>query len=757
MAPKLNRITSALLLMCSLPLAAQNTNTESTDNSRNTDSQIEQIVVTGKASGMSGLRVDSSYAMTNVSAENITKLAPKSTAELFTVVPGVWSESSGGVAGANVFVRGFPSTGDAPYLTIQLNGAPIFPPPTLSFLENSSIFRLDETIHFMEGLRGGSTPVLSNGQPGLTTNFLLKEGGEETEGLVKFSTSSYDLQRLDGVISGKLADRLYFMAGGYISSSDSARETGFTSEKGHQFTVNITKELDNGTINVYTRQTDDHGVWHLPVPLNLPGVDNTFSQIGPHNRLGQITFGPDNETRSYDFGDGRGWKGGITGGTVDLDLTQDWRLAYRFSYISGEANTLGLVPEGGAVQLQDVAGITGPVTGAVTGTEYDGNTYVQQLGRWVVLKDIEAFTNDLALSKTTGNGVYTVGYYSTDSSVQDWWSIGNQSWHVLQSGGEVLQGIACNEAPEGCGWGYDIDATGDGKTRAFYAAAEYQLTEQWRVDAGIRRENHKITYVVDEGLTGNISKSVDYDESKIAWTAGVNWMWQRNMGMFARVNKGNKMPYFDDFRDNFDVYSSGDNLIKEVTQYELGYKWAEQNYSLYLTSFFNEVDGESFVPRPGAPVEILTTEALGLEIDFNYVARNGFSINLNSTIQKTEITHHPEADWLGNRVMRQPKWQLRLTPGYGFEVGDMFATVYGTLSSVSDRYADNGNDVTLAGYTKIDAGLQLELTPQLRAQLAVSNLTDKEGLTEGDPRNPTSPNGRYIMPRSVDFSLTYTF
>ena len=755
MVARLNKISAALALFCSMPLIAQ------TETEQNADAQpqgeIEQIVVTGKASGMSGFKVDTSYAITNVSAENIGRLAPKSTAELFTVVPGVWAESSGGIAGANVFVRGFPSTGDAPFLTIQLNGAPIFPPPTLSFLENSSIFRLDETVHFMEALRGGSTPVLSNGQPGLTTNFLLKEGSEVTEGLVKFSTSSYGLRRVDGVVSGEIADRLYVMAGGYISSSEGPRETGFNSEKGHQFTVNVTKELDNGTINVYTRQTDDHGVWHLPVPLNVPGVDNSYSQIGPNNRLGKIAYGPDGEEQSYDFGNGRGWDGGITGGTVDLDLSDSWRLMYRFSHIAGEANTFGLVPVGGATTLANVAGVNGPVTGVTSGNTYDNDTVVQQIGRWVVLKDIEAFTNDIALSKTTDNAVFTLGYYATNFSVQDWWSIGNQLWHVVEKGGEALTGIDCNDNLQSCSWNYDIDATGDGDTSAFYGAVEYQLNEQWRVDAGLRRENHKITYVVDEGLTGDISKAVDYDESKTAWTAGVNWMWQRNMGVFARINKGNKMPFFDDFRDNYGAFESGDKLIKEVTQYEFGYKWAEQNYSMYLTAFYNEVDGELFVTRPGAPAEVLTTEAMGIEFDANYRADNGFAVNLNATVQDTEITNHPDPLVVGNQAIRQPDWMLRVTPSYGFDVSDMYATVYGTLSSVADRFGDNANSVTLDGYSKIDLGIQLEITQQLKAQLSVANLTDKDGITEGDPRSAGSPNGRYIMPRSIDFSISYTF
>jgi len=91
---------------------------------------------------------------------------------------------------------------------VQMEGVPIFPPPTLSFLENSTLFRFDETISFMEALRGGPNPVVSNGQPGLTTNFMLKEGTEETEGLIKYSTSDYGLQRVDTVISGQIAEDL---------------------------------------------------------------------------------------------------------------------------------------------------------------------------------------------------------------------------------------------------------------------------------------------------------------------------------------------------------------------------------------------------------------------------------------------------------------------------------------------------------------------------------------------------------------------
>ena len=91
--------------------------------------------------------------------QQIREIAPLSTADLFKVTPGVWAESSGGESGANVFVRGFAVAGDAQYATVQFAGSPIYPPSTLSFLENSTLFRLDETIDHLEALRGGPNPV----------------------------------------------------------------------------------------------------------------------------------------------------------------------------------------------------------------------------------------------------------------------------------------------------------------------------------------------------------------------------------------------------------------------------------------------------------------------------------------------------------------------------------------------------------------------------------------------------------------------
>ncbi|MEX0735745.1 MAG: Plug domain-containing protein, partial [Steroidobacteraceae bacterium] len=70
-------IGAAALL--SAPLLAQEAETE-----------LEEVVVTGTAGGFGTARQDASFAVTTIQAEEIERLSPQSTADLFKSIPGVW-------------------------------------------------------------------------------------------------------------------------------------------------------------------------------------------------------------------------------------------------------------------------------------------------------------------------------------------------------------------------------------------------------------------------------------------------------------------------------------------------------------------------------------------------------------------------------------------------------------------------------------------------------------------------------------------
>jgi hypothetical protein len=66
------------------------------------DDTIEEIITIGTPGGGGVERQQASFALTTMNPDDIAKFSPKSTADLLKSVPGVWAESSGGVAGANM-------------------------------------------------------------------------------------------------------------------------------------------------------------------------------------------------------------------------------------------------------------------------------------------------------------------------------------------------------------------------------------------------------------------------------------------------------------------------------------------------------------------------------------------------------------------------------------------------------------------------------------------------------------------------------
>ncbi|HEX2139614.1 MAG TPA: TonB-dependent receptor, partial [Woeseiaceae bacterium] len=374
---------------------------------------------------------------------------------------------------------------------------------------------------------------------------------------------------------------------------------------------------------------------------------------------------------------------------------------------------------------------------------------------WEVRKNIDSFTNDISLARALDRGVLTVGLYTANSSSDEVWSIGNSKYQVVENGGEIVDGIACNEPTvDSCGFNFDLDAKGDATTNAGYAALEFDATDVLTLDFGLRYETHQVEYSADTNTDGLVDLVIQTDENEVAWTAAANYSLNDEMGVFARVNSGVKMPYFDDYRDNAGAFANGNDLIIDVNQYEAGYKYAGDTTSLYATAYYTEVDPSFFVALSGVTAGVASkNEAIGLELDGNYYTDFGLSVNLNATIQETEIIG---TDNDGNEVQRQPGWQLRVTPIYNFFAGEADVSIYGTLTAVDDRFSDPGNNVVLEGYEKLDLGTIVALD-RLTFQLALDNITDEEGLTEGDPRNPAAPNGRFIMPRTITFSVGYTF
>jgi len=736
--------------------------------------QMDGVVITGTAGGSGIEKKDASFSITTISPRQIEQLAPPSTAAALDLVPGVWSESSGGVAGANIFVRGLPSSGDAPFVTMSINGAPIYGTQTLSFFEQSSIFRIDETVGTIEALRGGPSSVFSNGEAGLTTNFNLIKGTDQTRGRVKYSTSDYSLQRVDAVVSGPVAEHFYYMVGGYVASSPGIRNTEFNSERGAQFTAQLTKVFDKGVVNVFGRFTDDHGQWILPMALNTGNNEGTFSPLGNATRFRILRINEQGDSAHYDFSDGRGWKGITSGLNFDYELGSGWTARDNLSYTSGDANTLGFVPNGSPMMVDTLLAKLGSSSIMTVGGKTLTSGYVQSYGHWVVEKKLEAITNDISLTKEVTNHKFTIGSYQSFWSSEDFWTLGNHILVQNVANGDVIKDVPADSVAGS--WNYGINESGDARIFSAYAGDSWQISEKIRVDLGARYEFFNTNFSLDAGSwpDGTTDKIANLDGDDWAATAALNFAVNNNFGIFVRGSKGNLWPNFDQIRDgdlynlkSGDRYRDADGNVLSVkgtvkpnlfNQADIGVKLDKDIYSLFITGFYNNVeifDGDVGAQRVAA---LLKTRTFGVEIDAGLSVKN-FRINLIGTYQNGEITESAKApETVGNKIWRQPDIQLRLAPSYDFQLSpNISASIYGAIRYVGTRWNDRDNSYELDSYTKLDLGVDVSTSSGITFNVSSDNLTDDHGLTEGDPRDPSSSNGRPILGRSFRFGVAVNF
>lgn len=752
------------------------------------------IVVVG-TSGAGARRQDAAFAVTTINEKALQQLAPASTAEVLRVVPGVSTESSGGQNGANIFVRGYPSGGDAEYVTIQSEGVPFFPPSTLSFLENTQLIRVDETLKRVEAVRGGTGALFSSGQPGLTINFVQREGGNAFEGLGKISATDFGELRADGYVSGPLGKDTTFMVGGYYASGHGIRDPQFTAEKGGQITANIRHDLGRGSILVFGRYLNDHGQWLLPIPVvqngskisQWQGFDaGSGTLAGPETRLAVL-----NDGTHVDLSNGRGANIVNLGTNFDYEIADNVKIRDRVSWLKGSADTTGLVPGGGAPQTaaQYAAGLgstVGSLTYANGGGAVSGSQQVVTAGLWQVQKDIESFVNDVSLEWKAGGNKLTIGGYYADYSSKDKWNLGNNLLLTAEPNARVLNltlanGQVVTRNGFSSGSSFNVNADYDGRDAAFYAVDEFQVTDQLRLDGGIRYQHHSVNGTLENNsfgvdtdgnantlynngtavLNGTFS-TIRYRGGKWSWTAGANYDLTRQIGFFARYSRGNSFPFFDNLRD-------GITVAPQVDTYEGGAKLSLDFLNLYATVFHNNFKGlATTVITSGAPIaSIGGARATGVELEGALRPVAGFQLAFSGAYLDAKyhdfFTNNGATPLGGNVVQRQPKWQWRVAPSYEVNFGgDTKATVFTSVSYIGDRFSDVQNQQLLPHYYKWDAGVTFDLNQRIQLQATVDNITDTIGLTEGNPRTIGSQGSgvifaRPILGRSARFSASYKF
>jgi hypothetical protein len=602
---------------------------------------LDQVVVTGNSSAGGIKRIDASYSINTATLDQIKELNPISVADLLKMSPGVYPESSGGQTGANIEVAGFPSDSGAPFVTLQMNGSPLF--PKWDYFTDA-MFRLDDTIDRVETLQGGPSVLYGNGQPGLIANFILREGSSTPKGDIGVTYGSEGMVRLDGFygfpIGGKDSG-WYGSIGGFWRKSDGVRDPQFAADKGGQLTATLSHDLEHGSIMFYARDLKDKNQFVTDTPILNP-APGKFSAYPGFNPL-TGTFGSNADRRQFfqttpcftdgctptgqnvDMANGQGGDVHMLGANLDLNFDNGWGISDKFLFVAGNMDTSAFFSTGDNPTtlsnfITSTASSFGLPAGMTATARYtngqaaDMNQNVTVQNPEYIHKRIQSASNEFHVSKelfegntlTLGNytAVYSESHSEMDGLNQLLQAKNNPNPIVvnLSDGTHTYQltdgqGLFWNSQPQP--W-MAFNERWHATTTAFFLADEWNVGN-WRFDGGMRIQHDDISGWFQNTTSGDLdsnpytvyNNNAEYltnsylhpsgSRSAPSWTLGANYAISKNMSVYGRVNDGVFLPSFDD------MVNLPDTPIEKIHNMEVGFKyqtpWIFADVSAYRRLF----------------------------------------------------------------------------------------------------------------------------------------------------------------------------
>ncbi|MCF6181363.1 TonB-dependent receptor [Lutibacter sp.] len=345
---------------------------------------------------------------------------------------------------------------------------------------------------------------------------------------------------------------------------------------------------------------------------------------------------------------------------------------------------------------------------------------------------------------------------------------------------------------------------------AFYFTDE-MILNKWRIDVGFRLENQKARrengalasaqVYTNPTLTSSL-QNVKYatgaftrakvNTTGFAASLAALYTINDNLNAYANFSKGYFFPLVRSINVVSNNVVAGDYKPEDIYQAEMGLKFGTSKFSGTFAGYYTTLTDRVAIQRLNYGGSIGTvdgiktiqdTKTIGVETSWNWKFANNLSFNGNFTFQGHELNKDERTVLqsgtvdgvalvagtvtnganVGNKLRRQPRVLSLLRLDYDNSKFDSFvsANVRGS------QFNDDANLVKLDGFTviRIGAGYTIPFNENnsLRLGFSVYNLSNSQGLSEGNPRafaqSSTGEffNGRPILPRRTFINATFKF
>ena len=769
-------------------------------------SDLNEVVVTGVVNPKSKLK--SSVSITSSNARQIEQSAPRSTAEIFRTIPGIRSESSGGEGNSNIAVRGVPiSSGGSKYVQLQEDGLPVLLYGDISFGTADIFTRFNRNVAKIEAIRGGSASTLSSNSPGGIINFISKTGKTEGGSMATSFGLDYNDFRTDVEYGAKIGDGLYYHVGGFYRAGEGVRSPGLPANNGGQFTFNITKEFEKGSITIYTKFLNDRAAAYMPMPIKVTGTnsnpnwgsvsgyDATNGTLQSVHLSQTVGLGPDGELRRGKVADGMHPMSKTIGASINFDLLDGWKLSNngRFSFNNGQFITPFPAEVGTASAIANSFGAGSTLTYANDGTPFNtANGLVSRIHMFdVELNNFNNFMNDFRITKKYDKVGITAGYFKSIQNISMSWLWNSYLQEVSDSNPRLLNvtDAGGNLLSQNGLYAYGVPYWGNCCTRNYdtqynvsapYANVTLEANDKLSIEGGIRYDKGRVDgsfagavqTTFDINNDGDISEpeesvsaidtanptAVNYDYGYVSYTLGANYLVNDQQSFFVRYSKG-AAAKADRILFSGLNYLDGDkiNSLDYLAQAELGYKRKFSKGYVYATLFSSATTEEGGFEASSNSIIDNDYKSYGLELESSYDVNKDFNFRGGFTYTKAEITSGANN---GNQPRRQPKLMYNFMPTYKFAQSKN--TLGFSFIGQTKAYAQDNNDLVMNGFVIVNGFVEFGLTKDLSLNLAGNNLLDTLAITESEEGSITDNTtnivrARPLPGRSISMTLSYKF
>ncbi len=627
-----------------------------------------------------------------------------------------------------------------------------------------------------------------------------------------------------GKLGGEDSDTYYAITG-FMRYDEGPYKTGVPT-RGGQMRANIKKVFDKGSFTVHGQFINDRAQFLMPLPLaggsreRLNGNDGEPVSQLMTGELSNTSFLTAGGVYQSPYDDGVYTKGGYALGEFEYDLADDLkfnakaRLAnYKHSfalYVGGNGAN-----GGNPITLDKYVDVVAPDNQGYT-ANYHGLSDAVNGSDLVVdnlhvdrIRPMTDYSGEASITKniTTTNGSHniTVGTFIGRSEADDI----NFQYRVVSEWNNSPKLVDINFT----------DSTGQNKVysqggiynrigqtsnnflqqnrAAFYITDEI-IANKWRFDVGFRYETTN-----GEFSRGNVVGTTVYDDPELTadlanvnfadgsfvraginasgWAVSLAGLYELNTStnLYANFSRGYFFPQFRGFAPIATGITGTDYNPETILQGEAGIKFGNDKLSGSVAAYYVALQDRisiqnSFVNGRLEQVRRneQNTSTIGLEATLDYKLVDGLSVRGSFTLQNHEITKNIREDLInnttetvneGNELARQPNLLGFLGLYYDNNDFDAFATVnYTGKKFTSD---DNTIELDPISIMRIGAGYSFGLgegNESFRLGFSVFNLTDSQGITEGNPRAIVEGEGEFffgrpILPRRIFLSGTLNF